>query len=154
MECPHDLIRQQSGTENWKYDVVFSLYKELFRWNGRLHNWLQSVYMMQVREMNWVQSTYWNPAKADGPFILHRAPLHPPTPCINKSSAVQLNMQQPRWVRRFQWNGLGAIQCASILGLADRAMIPWFTEPQSTRSPDIKRSSANWCSCSHAACDT
>jgi hypothetical protein len=58
VECPHDLIRQQSGTENWKYDVVFSLYKELFRWNGRLYNWLQSAYMMQVREVNWVQWTY------------------------------------------------------------------------------------------------
>ena len=88
------------------------------------------------------------------PVYFAQSPSTPPHSLHQQVSAVQLNMQQPRWVRRFQWNGLGAIQCASILGLADRAMIPWFTEPQSTRSPDIKRSSANWCSCSHAACDT
>jgi hypothetical protein len=45
VQCLYDLIRQQSGTENLKNDVVFSLYKELFRW-------------LQVRELNWGQSTF------------------------------------------------------------------------------------------------
>jgi hypothetical protein len=54
VQCLHDLIRQQSGTENWKYDVVFSLYKELFRGNGRVCKGLQTAYRLQVHEVNWV----------------------------------------------------------------------------------------------------
>jgi len=46
VQCLHDLIRQQSGTENWKYDVVFSLYEELFRRNGLVYKWLQTAYRL------------------------------------------------------------------------------------------------------------
>jgi len=94
VECPHDLI-QQSGTENWKYDVVFSLYKELFRWNGRLYNLL--VYLHDAGTRNELGPVdVLKSCQGRWPVYFAQSPSTPPSPCITKSSVVQLNMQQPR----------------------------------------------------------
>jgi hypothetical protein len=109
-----------------------------------------------VRQVHWVQSTYWIAAKANGPFISHRTPLHAsplasgPVECNSVCSRLSESDLIP-----VEWTPCDTVcQCTSLYGQTKDSVvyrIPVHLRPDLL---DVQKSSANWRSCLHAACDT
>jgi hypothetical protein len=100
-----------------------------------------------VREVHWVQSTYWNAAKANGPFILHRTPLHSsPLP----SSWVQLSMQQVSEsdLIPVEWTQCDTVcQYTRLYGQSNDSVVYWTSVHLMPDLVGVQKSSANWSSC-------